>query len=167
MGLDQLQRRELLALLGATLTCPLAAHAQLLGRVRRIGVLLLALADDPESQVRSARFLQGLQEVGWTVGRNVQIDWRWSTVDRDRYRALAAKLVALGPDVLLASGASVQPLREATHTIPIVFAGINDPVGGGLSQAWRIRAATSPALPDLNMGSAQNGCSCSSRLLPM
>ena len=130
MGRDQLQRRELLALLGGAVAAPLAAQAQQPGRMRRIGVLLALAADDPESQARTARFLQGLQELGWTVGRTVQIDWRWSA-DRERYRTLAAELVALAPDVLLASGITVPPLRQATSSIPIVFAGLNDPVGGG------------------------------------
>jgi ABC-type uncharacterized transport system substrate-binding protein len=133
MRLERPNRRELIALLGsAAATWPLAAQAQQQSRMRRIGVLLNSAADAPESQTRSARFLQGLQELGWTVGRNVQIDWRWSGFDRDRYRALAAELVALRPDVLLASGATVTPMRDATRTIPIVFAGVNDPVGGGI-----------------------------------
>jgi putative ABC transport system substrate-binding protein len=99
--------------------------------MRRIGVFLPVAADDPESKVRAARFVQGLQELGWIVGRNVQIDWRWSAFDRERYRALAEEIVALRPDVLLAGGATVAQLRQATRTIPIVFAGLNDPVGGG------------------------------------
>jgi putative ABC transport system substrate-binding protein len=130
MRLDRVQRREFLALLGGAVASPLAAQAQQPGRMRRIGALLSPAADDPESQTRTARFLQGLQDLGWTVGRTVQIDWRWSP-DRERYRTLAAELVALTPDVLLASGVTVPPLRRATSTIPIVFAGLNDPVGGG------------------------------------
>jgi putative ABC transport system substrate-binding protein len=132
MRLDRLQRRELLALLGGALACPIAARAQLPGRMRRIGAFLASAVDDPESQARAARFLQGLQELGWTVGRNVQIDWRWTTLDSERDRALAAELVALGPDVLLTAGATVAPVRQVTRTIPIVFAGLNDPVGGGM-----------------------------------
>jgi putative ABC transport system substrate-binding protein len=131
MRLEQITRRELLVLLGgAAAAAPLAARAQQPSRMRRIGALMSPTADDPESAARVARFLQGLQELGWTVGRNVQIDWRWS-VDRERYGTLAAELIALAPDVLLASGITVPPLRQATRTIPIVFAGLNDPVGGG------------------------------------
>jgi putative ABC transport system substrate-binding protein len=103
------RRREFITILGgAAAAWPLAARAQQPGRMRRIGVLLSLAADDPESQARTARFLQGLQELGWTVGRTVRIDWRWSA-DRERYRALAAELIALAPDVLLASGITVPP----------------------------------------------------------
>jgi putative ABC transport system substrate-binding protein len=125
-------RREFMTLLGsAAATWPLAARAQQRERMRRIGALMGLPADDPESQLRSARFLQGLQELGWTVGRNVQIDWRWSA-DRERYRAMAAELVAVRPDVLLTNGPTTPAMRQATRTIPIVFVGSNDPVGGGL-----------------------------------
>jgi len=128
-----MRRREFITLLGgAAAAWPLAARAQQPDRMRRIGVLMSTAADDPESQVRVAGFLQGLQELGWTVGRNVRIEWRWSTVDhRDRYQTLAAELIALAPDVLVATGPNVRPMQQATRTIPIVFAGLNDPVGGG------------------------------------
>jgi putative ABC transport system substrate-binding protein len=126
-----IRRREFITLLGAAAAWPLAARAQQRERMRRIGALMGLPADDPESQLRSARFLQGLQELGWTVGRNVQIDWRWSA-DRERYRAMAAELVAVRPDVLLTNGPTTPPMRQATRTIPIVFVGSNDPVGGGL-----------------------------------
>jgi putative ABC transport system substrate-binding protein len=126
-----MRRRDFITLLGGAAAWPLAARAQQPGRMRRIGVLVPGVADDPYTQIQTARFLQGLQEHGWTVGRNVQIDWRWTIFDRERYRTLAAELVALGPDVLLAGGATVAPLRAATSTIPIVFAGLNDPVGSG------------------------------------
>jgi putative ABC transport system substrate-binding protein len=100
--------------------------------MRRIGVLLSVAADDPGSQVRLAAFVQGLQELGWTVGRNVQIDFRWSTDDASRMR-YAAELVALRPDVILAqSGVVVGALQQATRTVPIVFVGAIDPVGAGL-----------------------------------
>jgi putative ABC transport system substrate-binding protein len=140
-----LRRREFITLLGSSaLAWPLAARAQQPERMRRIGVLMSTAADDPESQVRVAGFLQGLQELGWTVGRNVRIEWRWSTVDhRDRYPALAAELVALAPEVLVAAGPSVRPLQQATRTIPIVFAGLNDPVASG--------AVTSLARPSGNV----------------
>jgi putative ABC transport system substrate-binding protein len=126
-----LGRREFITLLGGTAGWPLLARAQQRERMRRIGALMGLPADDPESQLRSARFLQGLQELGWTVGRNVQIDWRWSA-DRERYRAMAAELVAVRPDVLLTNGPTTPAMRQATRTIPIVFVGSNDPVGGGL-----------------------------------
>src|SRR3974390_104513 len=106
--------REFITLLGgaaASSLWPLAARAQK-PAVPRIGVLMTSAADNPETQARSAAFLQGLQQLGWTVGRNVRIDWRWSTFDRDRYRALAAELVALHPDVLLTNGAGVRPVLQ-------------------------------------------------------
>jgi putative ABC transport system substrate-binding protein len=125
-------RREVITLLGGAATAwTLAARAQQTGRMRRIGVLLPDIADEAETQILATRFLQGLQELGWTDGRNVQIEWRWSTVDGERYRTLAAELVGLGPDLLLAAGATVAPMQAATRTIPIVFVGLNDPVGGG------------------------------------
>jgi putative ABC transport system substrate-binding protein len=127
-----MQRRSFLTLLGgAVATWPLAARAQQGGRIKRIGALINVTVDDPESSLRVAAFSQGLQELGWTVGRNVRIDWRWGGADRDRHRTYAAELLALAPDVLLTSGSSVRPMLQATRTVPIVFAGVNDPVGGG------------------------------------
>jgi putative ABC transport system substrate-binding protein len=126
-----MRRRDFITLAGGAAVWPLAARAQQPGRMRRIGVLMISVADDPETQARTAAFLQGLQQLGWTVGRNVQIDWRWSAFDRDRYRAMASELVALHPDVLLTSGAGVRPVLQATRTIPLVFAGLNDPVAAG------------------------------------
>jgi putative tryptophan/tyrosine transport system substrate-binding protein len=127
-------RRDFIALLaGAALAHPLAARAQPRERMRRIGVLMPLTADDPESQARNAAFLQGLGELGWTVGRNVRIDYRWGAGDPERYRSHAAELVALAPDVVLAQGSStVIALQRATRAVPIVFANVTDPVGGSL-----------------------------------
>ena len=100
--------------------------------MRRVGVLVSRVADDPEEQARLAAFLQGLQELGWTEGRNVRIDYRWAAADADRSRTYAAELVALAPDVILAaSSQSVAALQQTTRTVPIVFANIVDPVGAG------------------------------------
>src|SRR5256885_12217789 len=111
---------------------PLAARAQQGEKLRRIGILMNLAADDPEGQARVAAFLQGLQEAGWAVGRNVQIDIRWSAGDVNRARRYAAELVALAPDVILAvSGATMSALLPATRNVPIVFVGIADPVGAG------------------------------------
>jgi putative ABC transport system substrate-binding protein len=89
-------------------------------------------ADDPVAQVRNAAFLQGLQELGWTVGRNTQIEYRWAAGDANRIRRYATELVALAPDVILASGGfGVEPLQQATRTVPIVFVNVTDPVGAG------------------------------------
>ena len=108
------------------------AQAQQLDRMRRIGVLIPLAAHDPESQARSAAFLRGLSESGWTVGRNVQIDFRWAAGDADNIRKYAAELVALAPDVILGAGNPiVTALLQATRTLPIVFAGVADPVGAG------------------------------------
>jgi putative ABC transport system substrate-binding protein len=111
----------------------LAARGQQGERMRRIGVLTVAaVADDPDGQARNAAFLQGLQQLGWTDGRNIRIDYRWGAGDADNMRKYAAELVALGPDVILASGtAAVGPLLQATRTVPIVFAQVTDPVGAG------------------------------------
>jgi putative ABC transport system substrate-binding protein len=125
-------RRKFLATLGGAAAWPLAAGAQQSGRMRRIGVLIPYAADDPEGQARIAAFLQGLQQLGWTEGRNVRIDFRWGAANAERIRRDAAELVALAPDVILASGTStVGPLLQATRTVPIVFPVIGDPVGAG------------------------------------
>ena len=111
---------------------PLAARAQQPERMRRIGVLLPAAADDAEYQTRVAAFLQGLQQLGWTIGRNVRIDTRWATTDAAEIRRHAAELAALAPDVILAPAATtVGPLLQATRTVPIVFPVVVDPVGAG------------------------------------
>jgi putative ABC transport system substrate-binding protein len=129
-----MQRREFITLLGgAALAWPRAARAQQADRMRRVGVLDSRAADDPEGQARRAVFLEGLQELGWTDGRNVRIDYRWAAADVDRNRKYAAELVALAPDVILASAsASVAALRQTTRTVPIVFVNVIDPVGAGL-----------------------------------
>ena len=100
--------------------------------MRRIGVLLSFAADDPEARLRFAAFQQGLQQLGWTDGRNLRIDYRWGAGDADRIRKYAAELVALAPDVILANGSAVvAPLLQATRTVPIVFVIVPDPVGAG------------------------------------
>ena len=128
-----MQRREFITLLGgAAVAWPLTARAQQPERIRRIGVLMALAADDAEGQARLAAFLQGLQQLGWTDDRNVRIDTRWAAGDVDRDRRYAAELVALGPDVILASGgAAAGALLQATRTVPIVFTQTPDPVGAG------------------------------------
>ena len=104
--------------------------------MRRIGALIPLSANDPQTQTRNAAFLQGLRQLGWTVGHNVQIDYRWSAGNEDATRKYAAELVALAPDVIFASGsAAVAPLRRATRTVPIVFAIVPDPVGAGFVES--------------------------------
>jgi putative tryptophan/tyrosine transport system substrate-binding protein len=108
------------------------ACAQQTDRVRRIGVLFSLAATDPESQQRKTVFEQGLQELGWTDGRNVRIEYRWGAGDAANVRKYAAELIALAPDVILVSGGSVVgPLLQLTHTVPVVFTQTPDPVGAG------------------------------------
>ena len=128
-----MRRREFITLLGgAAASWPLAARAQQGGRMRRVGVLQNLASDDPAEQARLMAFGQGLQELGWTIGRNVRIENRWSAGDPDRIRRNTEEMVALAPDVILASGnAGVAPLLQATRTVPVVFVIVPDPVGAG------------------------------------
>src|SRR5262245_8803452 len=129
-----MKRREFLGLVAALAATPSAAYGQ--ERVRRVGVLSNPGPDDAEMKERSAAFVRGLQELGWTVGSNLQIDFRWSHGDAERLRAHAAELVALGPDAILAtSGVSILPLVQASRSVPIVFAQTIDPVGLGVVES--------------------------------
>jgi putative ABC transport system substrate-binding protein len=125
-----MRRRAFITLLGGAAAWPLAARAQ---RMRRIGVLMPAVANDPEYQARVGAFMQALALLGWTVGRNVQIDIRWTAGKADDTRRYATELVALAPDVIVAATSTiVAPLQQITRTIPIVFVQVIDPVGTGL-----------------------------------
>jgi putative ABC transport system substrate-binding protein len=129
-----MRRRTFIALVsGAAVAWPLATRAQQADRVRRVGVLMGGVGeDDLDGQARIAAFLHGLAQLAWTEGRNVRIDTRWSAGNADGIRKHAAELVALAPDVILASGTSTMgPLLQATRAVPIVFAGVSDPVGAG------------------------------------
>src|SRR5215468_2961397 len=128
-----MKRREFITLLGGTAAAwPLAARAQQPSQVRKIGVLMNLASDDAEGQARLAAFHQGLQQLGWTVGRNVQIDYRWGAGNADRIRKFAAELVALAPDVILSAGSpSVAALQQTTNTVPVVFVTVVDPVSSG------------------------------------
>ena len=151
-----MQRREFVTLLGsAAAAWPLTARAQQTGGMRRIGVLMSLAADDRQGQERVAAFVQSLQELGWTDGRNVRIDTRWTAGNAAETRKYAAELVALAPDVILASGGTVVgTLLQMTSTVPIVFTQTSDPVGGGLvaSLARPGGNATGFALYDYDMG---------------
>ena len=127
------RRREFITLLGsAAAAWPLAARAQQRERMRRVGVLINLTADDPEGGARLAAFLAGLREFGWTDGRNIQIETRFGGGDLGRIRAHAADLVTLAPDVIVANTTPVtRAVRQATSSIPIVMAGVNDPVEQG------------------------------------
>src|SRR5215813_11199298 len=131
MQFDHLKRREFITLLGGAAARPLAARAQQGERFRRIG-LLMGLADDREGQTRVTALKQGLQELGWTDGRNIQIETRFGEADAGRIRAHAAELTALEPDVIVANTTPViRAVRQATSSIPIVMVGVNDPVEQG------------------------------------
>jgi putative ABC transport system substrate-binding protein len=129
-----MKRREFISLLGgAAAAWPLAARAQQAEWMRRIGVQMNLFSDDQEGQARIAAFQQGLQELGWSVGRNVRMDYRWGGGDADRFRKNAAELVALAPDVILAVTSTVAAeLQRETRAVPIVFVSVIDPVGNGL-----------------------------------
>jgi putative tryptophan/tyrosine transport system substrate-binding protein len=128
-----MRRREFITtLIGAAAAWPIAVRAQQGERMRRIGVLTNLSEDDPEAQRLVATFREGLAQLGWTEGRNLRIDYRWSAGDIERIRRYAAELVALGPDVILAYGGSVVgPLQQVSSTVPIVFVEVIDPVGAG------------------------------------
>jgi ABC-type uncharacterized transport system substrate-binding protein len=127
------RRRDFIrGIAGSLVAWPLAARAQQGDRVRRIGAITSLSSNDPEAQARYAALLQELQRLGWSIGRNIQIEYFWGEGNRDRSRKNATELVALAPDVILATGApTLEPLLQATHTIPIVFVQIADPVGAG------------------------------------
>lgn len=128
-----MRRREFITLVGgAATTWALVARAQQAEPVRRIGSLMTLSEDDPEGRERMEAFLQSLQQLGWSDGRNVKIDYRWGANDADRIRRYAAELVALAPDVILTAGTqSVAILQQTTRTVPIVFGSVIDPVGAG------------------------------------
>ncbi len=129
-------RRAFITLLGGIAAWPLVARAQQGERMRRIGVLVGAAADDQDVRARLAAFLQRLEELGWTEGRNMRIDYRGGAGDPERTRRHVADLIALAPDVVLASGtATMSPLLQATRTVPIVFVNVADPVGAGFVES--------------------------------
>ncbi len=128
-----MRRRDFIrAISGAVAAWPIAARAQQPERVRRIGVLMPGVADDPELKARIAAFQQALREFGWTDGRNMRFDYRWAAGNPDRIQSYAAELVALAPDVILATAsAATAALLQASRAVPIVFATVADPVGAG------------------------------------
>src|SRR5262245_14631996 len=131
------KRREVITLLGgAAATWPVVARAEQVERVRRVGVLQNFAADDAEGQVRLTAFGQGLQQLGWTVGRNLRIDYRWSVGDAERVRKSVADILSLSPDIILAAGGrNMSVLQQANRTIPVVFVTISDPVSGGFVES--------------------------------
>jgi ABC-type uncharacterized transport system substrate-binding protein len=128
-----MRRREFITLLGGASAWPLAARAQQSERIRRIAVLTTLIEDSPDAQAGIRAFREALQKLGWTPGRNIQIDYRWSAVAADRLAEVTAELVALAPDVILANTTpAVMSVQKASRTVPIMFARVIDPVGSGL-----------------------------------
>jgi putative tryptophan/tyrosine transport system substrate-binding protein len=158
-----MMRREFISLLaGAAAGWPLAARAQ--HKIRRIGMLLPAAADDAEFQTRVRAFLEGLQQSGWTIGQNLQIDTRWATTDAVEIRRHAAELAALAPDALLtASSPALAALQQATRTVPIVFVNVIDPVGGGFVDSLARPNGNTTGFLLFEYSLSGNGWSCSSR----
>jgi putative tryptophan/tyrosine transport system substrate-binding protein len=131
-----MRRREFITLVGSSAVWPLVARAQQPETMRRIGVLMNAASDDRDGQAGLAAFNQALQKLGWTAGRQVQIDTRWGENNEDLDRRYAAELIALRPDVFLASGSlSVAALKRVTGTVPVVFVNVADPEGGGFVES--------------------------------
>jgi putative tryptophan/tyrosine transport system substrate-binding protein len=131
-----MRRREFLGAVGGTAVWPLAARAQHRERVRRVGVLMPLAANDAEAQARVTAFAQGLAQLGWTVGRNLRIDIRWSAGEPNEIHKYSAELAALAPDVILVNGASaLGPLLQVTRSVPVVFAVVSDPVGAGFVES--------------------------------
>jgi putative tryptophan/tyrosine transport system substrate-binding protein len=130
-------RRQFITLLGgAAAAWPLAARAQQPERIRRIGVLMLYPENDPQGQLRATAFRQGLEKLGWAVGRNVQIDFQWGSGDVDWIRSAAAQLLRLAPDVILANGdAAARTVQQSTRTVPAIFIAGSDPVANDLVQS--------------------------------
>jgi len=151
-----MKRREFIALIGGGAAAwPLAARAQQSERMRRIGILLPVAADDAEFQTRVGAFLQGLQQLGWAIGRNVRIDTRWAGASATEIRRHAAELVELAPDVILAHGVpTLGPLLQATRTVPIVFPTATDPVAAGFVDSLARPGGNATGFMDLEYGMA-------------
>jgi putative ABC transport system substrate-binding protein len=151
-----MRRREFIALIGGGAAAwPLAARAQQSERMRRIGILLPVAADDAEFQTRVGAFLQGLQQLGWAIGRNVRIDTRWAGASATEIRRHAAELVELAPDVILAHGVpTLGPLLQATRTVPIVFPTAADPVAAGFVDSLARPGGNATGFMDLEYGMA-------------
>jgi putative ABC transport system substrate-binding protein len=136
-----MRRREVIRLLGgaaaaSSMSRPIIARAQQSERVRRVGVLMLYVENDPEGQVRAQAFRQGLEKLGWTIGRNLQIDYLWGMGDGDWIRSAGAQLITFAPEVILANGGpAMRAMRQVTRTVPVVFIGGADPVADGFVQS--------------------------------
>src|SRR6516165_829262 len=132
-----MRRRDVITLIGGAATWPLSARAQQTQRVRRIGVLMARAANDPGGQKQAAALQRGIEELGWSPGRNVEIEYRWPAGNASRAQALAKELLDWRPDILVANSTpSLIAVRQATSTIPIVFVAVADPVAQGFVKVW-------------------------------
>jgi putative ABC transport system substrate-binding protein len=157
-----MQRREFITLLGGmAATWPFAARAQQGEPMRRVGVLMDLAESDPEGQARIWAFLQGMQQSGWTNGRNVRIDIRWGAGDAERIRKHAVELVALPSDVILAStSVGVDALQRATSTVPVVFVQVVDPVGGDYVESLSRPGRNATGSSNFEYGMSESGWNC-------
>ena len=159
-----MKRREFITLLGGVATWPVLARAQQREPVRRVGVVMTLAADDPEAQARVTAFAQELQQLGWSAGRNLRIDYRWAAIGAERTRK-ATELLALNPDVIVAlSSAVAGAFQQLTRTVPIVFAGVADPVGNGLVASLSRPGGNITGFTAFETVSARSGWNCSKRL---
>jgi putative ABC transport system substrate-binding protein len=162
-----MRRRDFITLIGGAATWPLVARAQQPRQMRRIGVLMSFGADDPSAPPLVSAFAQGLQEHGWTVGGNVRIDYRWGASDLDRFRKYAAELVALAPDVIVATaGSIVGILQQASRNVPIVFVTTIDPVGSGFVASLARPGGNATGFTAFGFSMRGNCWSCSRKLPP-
>ena len=162
-----MRRREFITLIGGMATWPLTVRAQQTERVRLIGILNILGPDDPEGKARITVFEQTLQELGWTVGRDLKIESREVGSDLDQLRRYAAELVALAPDAIFSMGSlPAAALQQATRTIPIVFMNVSDPVGAGLVQNMAHPGGNITGFSNFEYSMSGNGPSCSSRSRP-
>ena len=141
----RLRRREFISGLGGAAAWPLAARAQQGDRVRRIGMLMALNENDPEAKTYVSAFTQALADLGWTDGRNLRMDLRWGRTDINRVQEFAQELVGLQPDIIVTSTTpATVAVRRGTRTIPIVFAGVGDPVASGIVERLDRPSGTSP-----------------------
>jgi hypothetical protein len=152
---SHIERRKFLATLGGAAAWPLAARAQQVERIRRVGVLLSIAETDPDAQRRIQVFQQGLEELGWTEGRNIRVEYRFGAGDSDRIAKEVTDLVALKPDVIVGNSTPVVvALRQATRSIPIIFVQIIDPVGSGLVETLARPGGNMTGFSDFEFGTS-------------
>jgi len=161
-----MRRREFITLVSSSAMWPLAARAQQVERMRRVGVLM-AIPNDAEGRARTVALEEGLQVLGWTVGRNIQINYSFPGGDAERMRTTAKELTSSAPDLIIAvTNPALKAARDATLSQPILFLQVSDPVGGGFVQSLDRPGAMQPGSPILNPRWEANGCRRSKKLHP-